>query len=78
MMPETVIRLRRGVLGFRETRLAGAYCAVCQTGVVLDAALPSAPRSVAGRTRGAVTAFWQAWSAAPGRDGFGDPVSLAG
>src|SRR5271166_746098 len=32
-MLETVIELRRGVLGFRETRSRGAYCATCKIGV---------------------------------------------
>jgi hypothetical protein len=29
-MAETMITLRRGVLGFRETRSRGAYCATCK------------------------------------------------
>jgi len=36
MMPETVIELRRGVLGFRETRYPGAYCATCKIGVPVE------------------------------------------
>jgi hypothetical protein len=35
MMPETVIKLRRGIVGFRETRFPGAYCATCRTGVTI-------------------------------------------
>jgi hypothetical protein len=29
-MPETVIKLRRGLLGFHETRWQGGYCATCR------------------------------------------------
>jgi hypothetical protein len=36
MMLETVIKLRRGFLGFRETRSPGAYCASCQIGVPIE------------------------------------------
>jgi len=36
MMPETVIKLRRGLFGFRETRAQGAYCATCKTGVLVE------------------------------------------
>src|SRR5271166_2976149 len=39
MMPETVIELRRGVLGFRETRYRGAYCATCKIGVPVESYL---------------------------------------
>ena len=35
MMPETVIKLRRSLFGFRETRSQGAYCATCRTGVLV-------------------------------------------
>jgi hypothetical protein len=47
MMPETVIRLRRGLFGFRETRFQGGYCATCGIGVTI-ASLPAAdpPRRV--------------------------------
>ncbi len=30
MMPETVIKLRRSLFGFRETRSQGAYCWACK------------------------------------------------
>ena len=36
MMQETVIRLRRSLFGFRETRLPGAYCWGCKAGAVLE------------------------------------------
>lgn len=29
-MAETVIRLRRGLLGLRETRMEGMYCTACR------------------------------------------------
>jgi len=36
-MPETVIKLRRSFLGFRETRFQGAYCMTCKIGMpVMD------------------------------------------
>jgi hypothetical protein len=42
MMLETVIKLRRGFVGFRETRSPGAYCATCRIGVAMEG-----PQSVA-------------------------------
>ena len=36
MMAETVIKLRRRWLGFRETRFQGAYCATCKIGVLVE------------------------------------------
>ena len=36
MMPETVVKLRRGLFGLRATQSAGAYCATCRTGVLLE------------------------------------------
>ncbi len=36
MMPETVIKLQRGLTGFRETRSPGAYCPACRTGLPLQ------------------------------------------
>jgi hypothetical protein len=35
-MSETVIKLRRRVLGFRETRSQGAYCATCKLSVSIE------------------------------------------
>src|SRR5689334_11769973 len=40
MMPETVITLRRNLIGFRETRSQGAYCATCRIGVPVEDAVP--------------------------------------
>jgi hypothetical protein len=47
MMAETVIKLRRSLFGFRETRFQGAYCAPCGIGVTIDS-LPAVrpPRRV--------------------------------
>jgi hypothetical protein len=36
MMPETVIKLRRGFAGFHETRSCGAYCPTCKIGVPME------------------------------------------
>ena len=36
MMPETVVKLRRGLFGLRATQSEGAYCATCRTGVLLE------------------------------------------
>src|SRR5690349_7354732 len=47
MMSETVIKLRRGWFGFRETRSQGAYCATCKIGVLIE---PQRPALVAGRS----------------------------
>jgi hypothetical protein len=35
-MLETVIKLRCGILGFRETRSQGAYCATCKLSVPIE------------------------------------------
>jgi hypothetical protein len=35
-MTETVIKLRRSILGFRETRWQGAYCATCKLSVPME------------------------------------------
>lgn len=41
-MSETVVKLRRGIVGFRETRWQGAYCAGCGQSVTapVQAAMP--------------------------------------
>jgi hypothetical protein len=36
MMCETVIALRRGFFGFRETRSQGAYCVTCKIAVPIE------------------------------------------
>ena len=47
MMAETVIKLRPGLFGFRETRSQGAYCASCQIGVVVEPPAPAPHRQAA-------------------------------
>jgi ribosomal protein S27AE len=37
MMAETVIKLRRSLIGLRETRSSGAYCPRCKIGVPMEA-----------------------------------------
>jgi MinD superfamily P-loop ATPase len=59
MMLETVIKLRRGVLGFRETRSQGAYCATCEFSVPMEAMRPSIATS--GRLRPSLSEFLPAW-----------------
>ncbi|PPQ29676.1 hypothetical protein CCS01_21015 [Rhodopila globiformis] len=46
MMPETVIKLRRGLIGFRETRFPGAYCAWCRIGVTIGGDCAAGHRQV--------------------------------
>ncbi len=36
MTTETVITLRRGLFGFRESRSLGGYCFTCKVGVPLE------------------------------------------
>jgi hypothetical protein len=52
-MSETVIKLRRGALGIRETRSQGGYCATCKLSVPMETPPPCDPRSrsVADRTK---------------------------
>jgi hypothetical protein len=70
-MAETVIMLRRGVLGFHETRSQGAYCATCKLSVPMDnpvAARPSIASS--GRPRQSLSGFLPMWlRLAPARSG---------
>jgi hypothetical protein len=51
MMPETVIRLRRSFIGFRETRSRGAYCPTCKIGVPMES--PPTCHPTAGLDHGA-------------------------
>lgn len=45
-MSETVIKLRRSVIGFRETRWQGAYCAACKLSVPMhDPSAIARPRT---------------------------------
>jgi hypothetical protein len=69
-MPETVIALRRGVLGFRETRSQGGYCATCGlSGAVENHALRP-PIAISGRPRLGLREFLPMWlRVAPARSG---------
>ena len=35
-IPEMVIKLRRGVLGLRESRSQGGYCVTCKLSLVME------------------------------------------
>ena len=48
-MRETVIQLRRGILGLRETRWQGGYCAVCKVSVPMDSPATVRPAIAVGR-----------------------------
>jgi hypothetical protein len=70
-MLETVIKLRRGVLGFREARSQGTYCPTCRLSVPMENH-PTIGRSIAisGRPRQSLKGFLPAWlRAAPARPG---------
>jgi hypothetical protein len=57
-MSETVIKLRRGVLGVRETRSQGGYCATCKRSVPME--IPAATRpsiAISGRPRHSLSGF---------------------
>jgi hypothetical protein len=61
-MLETMIKLRRGVLGFRETRSQGAYCAACKLSVPMEnhtAVRPSL--ATGGRPRHSLSGFLPLW-----------------
>jgi hypothetical protein len=70
-MLETVIKLRRGHLGFRETRSQGAYCATCKRSVPIEnqAAL-RAPIAINGRPRQSLSGLLPMWlRLSPARSG---------
>jgi hypothetical protein len=86
MMPETVIKLRRSLFGFRETRSPGAYCAACGIGRTVDSAAAPQPAAAFARFCGKIGEFRPAWRlsrvARPGCARAGgiaayDPLSLA-
>jgi hypothetical protein len=59
---ETVIKLRRGVLGFRETRSQGAYCATCKFSVPMENPAAMRPSiATSGRLRPSLSGFLPAW-----------------
>jgi hypothetical protein len=70
-MPETVIKLRRGVLGFRETRSQGGYCPICKLSVpVENPAAMRPPITMSGRPRSGFSGFLPIWlRVAPARSG---------
>jgi hypothetical protein len=61
MMPETVIQLRRCLIGFRETRFAGAYCVTCRIGVPVDGGRSASYRAAAVRSGRTRRRLWPAW-----------------
>jgi hypothetical protein len=71
MMQETVIKLRRGVLGFRESRSQGAYCATCKLSVPIEnQAAMRPPTAIHGRPRPSLGGFLPMWlRLAPARSG---------
>jgi hypothetical protein len=79
-MSETVIKLRRSVLGFLETRSQGAYCATCKLSAPVET--PSAPRPptrINARPRRSVGGFLPVWlRGAPVRSGFGRTLLRVG
>jgi hypothetical protein len=62
-MLETVIKLRRRILGFRETRSQAAYCATCKLSVPMEShAIMRPPIATSGRPRPSLTGFLPVWS----------------
>jgi hypothetical protein len=60
-MLETVIKLRRGVLGFRETRWQGGYCGTCKLGVPMESHAATRPSiAISGRHLN-LSGFWPMW-----------------
>jgi hypothetical protein len=70
-MLETVIKLRRGVLGFPETRSQGGYCPTCRLSVPMEShATMRPPITTSGRPRPSLTGFLPMWlRVAPARSG---------
>jgi hypothetical protein len=70
-VPETVIKLRRGLLGFRETRSQGGYCPTCRLSVPMEShATMRPPTAIAGRPRPGISGFLPMWlRVAPSRSG---------
>jgi hypothetical protein len=70
-MMETVIKLRRGILGFRETRSQGGYCVTCRLSVPMeDPATMRPSTAVNGRLRPGLSRFLPVWlRIAPARSG---------
>jgi hypothetical protein len=70
-MLETVIKLRRGILGFRETRSQGGYCPTCRLSAPTESHAPiGSSIAVSGRPRPSLSGFLPMWlRAAPARSG---------
>jgi hypothetical protein len=70
-MLETVIKLRRGLLGFRETRWQGGYCAACKLSVPTETHAIMRPSiATSGRPRPSLRGFLPMWlRATPARSG---------
>ena len=65
-MLETVIKLRRGILGFRETRSKGGYCVTCKLSVPIEnpAAMPP-PIAISSRPRSGLSGLLPMWLRVP-------------
>ena len=70
-MSETVIKLRRGALGARETRSQGGYCATCKLSVPMENPAAMRPSiAISGRPRQSISGFLPMWlRLAPARSG---------
>jgi hypothetical protein len=70
-MLETMITLRRGMLGFRESRSKGAYCAICKLSLPIENHGIRGPSiAISGRPRSSVSGFLPRWlDVAPARSG---------
>ncbi len=70
-MSETVIKLRRGVLGLRETRSQGAYCAACKLSLPIENHAAIEPSiATSGQPRPGVRGLLPMWlRVAPARSG---------
>ena len=70
-MLETVIKLRRGVLGFRGTRSQGGYCATCKLSVPIENHPTMRPAiAVRDRLRAGLSEFLSIWlRGVPARSG---------
>jgi hypothetical protein len=68
---ETVIKLRRGLLGFRETRSQGGYCSTGTLSVPTESYATERPAvAIDGRLHPGLSGFLPLWlPIAPGRSG---------
>lgn len=70
-MLETVIKLRRSILGFSETRWQGGYCPTCKLSAPIENhARVGSSIAISGRPRPSLSGFLPMWlRAAPARPG---------